>query len=91
MMNISDRLVKRQITRKSIGFRIIAGLILVYFLRMVQVSYFLSGNLIDGIDWSSSGGALFPIPIEPSGILTVCIPANLIDSLIFVILINNGM
>ena len=90
-MNISYKLVKRSITRKSIVLRIVAGIILVYFLRMVQVSIFLSGNLFEGVYWSSSGaGALFPIPNEP-GIATVMTLANLVDSLIFVVLINNGI
>jgi len=90
-MNISERLVKRSFTRKSIVFRVIAGIILVYFSRIVQVSFFMGWSLYHGIYWGSGfGGSLFPIPTEP-GILAVIVPANLVDSLIFGILINSGM
>ena len=63
-VKFSERLVKRPIARKSITLRVIAGLILVYFLRMIQVSlFFMGGNLVDGVFWSSAaGGSLFPIP-----------------------------
>jgi hypothetical protein len=90
-MSSGFSVVRRSLSPTSSKLRILALILIPYFLWMYTASRFMSGDWVSGVMWSGGPpGALFPIPMYP-GPLEIIVMANLVDSLLYLVLFQSGL
>ncbi len=91
VLKLSERLYKRELTRRSFLQRLIAMIGIVYILLWIQLLGLIGGSIIEGIYWTAGyAGSFFPIP-HPPGLATVMTPASLLDTIIYLIFLQGGI
>jgi hypothetical protein len=87
-------LVRRLIDRAALKRRIIASLVLVYYIWILVSAFSMGGwwwSLEEGLMWSSGGpGRFFPIPTTP-GNLAIITHGYLVDQVFYLIFMHIGI
>jgi len=87
-------LVRRHVDRAALIRRIVASLVLVYYIWILVSAFSMGGwwwSLEEGLMWSSSPpGRFFPIPAPPGPYMAIS-HASLIDNIFYLVFMHCGI